>query len=90
MLSAILGSLADDSNVAGVPSYRSTPGSSERASHIGSSYGSKTSLTGGWTAAVVEEYARYDGYRHDGTELNSLAESSRNAVAREREGSREE
>ena len=89
MLSAILGSLADDSNVAGVPSYRSTPGSSERASHIGSSYGSKTSLTGGW-AAAFEDYARHDGYRHDGTELNSLAESSRDAVVREREGIAEE
>lgn len=74
----------------GSTSWGSTPGSSERASHNGSSYGSKTSLTGGWAAAVAEEYARQNGYRQDGTELNSLAESSRDAVAREREGRVEE
>jgi len=42
-------------------------------------------LTGGWAAAVAEEYARQSGYRQGSTELNSLAESSSDAVARERE-----
>jgi hypothetical protein len=42
-------------------------------------------LTGGWAAAVAEEYARQNGYRQGSTELNSLAESSSDAVARERE-----
>lgn len=65
----------------GVPS---TTASSDWASHNSSSYGSKTSLTGGWAAVVTEEYARQDGHRQGNTELSSLAESSRDAVARER------
>ena len=64
----------------GVPS---TTASSDWASHNSSSYGSKTSLTGGWAAAVAEEYSRQDGNRQGSTELSSLAESSRDAMARE-------
>jgi len=33
---------------------------------------------------VAEEYARQDWHRQGNTELSSLAESSRDAVARER------
>lgn len=64
----------------GVPS---TTASSDWASHNSSSYGSKTSLAGGWATAVAEEYARQDGQRQGNAELNSLAESSRDAVARD-------
>jgi hypothetical protein len=45
-------------------------------------------LTGGWAAAVAEEYGRRNELDRTGT--NSLAESSRDAVAREREGIAEE
>jgi hypothetical protein len=40
-------------------------------------------LTGGWAAAVAEEYGRRSEV--DRTETSSLAESSRDAVARESE-----
>jgi hypothetical protein len=79
------GILADVGCVEGVPS---TTASSDWASHNSSSYGSKTSLTGGWAAAVAEEYGRRNELDRTGT--NSLAESSRDAVAREREGIAEE
>lgn len=58
--------------------------------HNSSSYGSKTSLTGGWAAAVAEEYGNGRRSEMDRTGTNSLAESSRDAVAREREGIVEE
>lgn len=73
--------VADYSCDEGVPS---TTASSDWASHKSSSHGSKTSLTGGWAAAVAEEHARQDGNRQGNTEWSSLAESSRDAVARER------
>jgi hypothetical protein len=47
-------------------------------------------LTGGWAAAVAEEYGNGRRNELDRTGTNSLAESSRDAVAREREGIVEE
>lgn len=74
---------ADGSILVGFPSYRSTPGSSQSASH-NSSCASTADLTGAWAAFVVAECCE----REDGGELGSLAESSKDARAREGRGGR--
>jgi hypothetical protein len=47
-------------------------------------------LTGGWAAAVAEEYGNGRRSEVDRTGTNSLAESSKDAVVRERQGIVEE